>query len=312
MTIASLFSGIGGELVAAQMLGWDVAFHCDINKFCSAVLDYWFPKADSYGDIKKTDFSKWRGKVDVLTGGFPCQPFGTTGERRGAEDDRYLWPEMLRCINQVRPAWIVGENVAGILSMVEQPEVTRMANTTSLFAEDNDVRGQYKQSETFTIERICSDLEGAGYSVQPMLIPACAVGAPHRRDRIFIIANRLSTDSSDAGLQHGNKSGGKERKAETLQGERWPDSFWNIYATANGYRGNTSCTKEYAGEPCCRWYEQFPSKSPIHRGNDGIPFDVSNLSIPFPRWRKGSLMALGNAIVPGIMYEILQAIGKIE
>lgn len=116
---ASLFSGIGGPEVAAAMLGWDNVFHCEINPFGRRVLDYWFPNSESYEDITKTEFTKWRGRVDVLTGGFPCQPFSYAGKRGGAEDDRYLWPQMLRIIGEVRPAWVVGENVAGITTMVE-------------------------------------------------------------------------------------------------------------------------------------------------------------------------------------------------
>lgn len=91
MTHASVFSGIGGPEVAASMLRWINAFHCEINPFGKRVLDYWYPNAESYDDITTTDFSKWRGRVDVFTGGFPCQPFSYAGRRRGAEDDRYLY-----------------------------------------------------------------------------------------------------------------------------------------------------------------------------------------------------------------------------
>lgn len=98
ITHGSTFSGIGAPEVAAEMLGWENIFHCEINPFGRKVLDYYFPNAESYEDITKTDFTKWRDKVTVLTGGFPCQPFSYAGKRRGAEDDRYLWPYMLRCL----------------------------------------------------------------------------------------------------------------------------------------------------------------------------------------------------------------------
>lgn len=117
ITHASTFSGIGAPEVAAEMLGWENVFHCEINPFGRKVLDYYFPKAKSYEDITRTDFSEWRDRITVLTGGFPCQPFSYAGRRRGSEDDRYLWPFMLRCIEQVRPRWFVGENVAGITTM---------------------------------------------------------------------------------------------------------------------------------------------------------------------------------------------------
>ena len=116
---ASVFSGIGGPEVAAAMLGWENAFHCEINPFGRAVLEYWFPESKSYEDITKTDFRCWRGRIDVLTGGFPCQPFSYAGKRKGRDDDRYLWPHMHRVINEVRPTWVVCENVGGITTMVE-------------------------------------------------------------------------------------------------------------------------------------------------------------------------------------------------
>jgi len=140
MTHASVFSGIGGPEVAATMLGWENLFHCEINPFGRQVLDYWYPNAESYDDITTTDFTEWRGRVDVLTGGFPCQPFSYAGRRRGAEDDRYLWPSMYRAIDEIQPTWVVAENVAGILTMVEQGEVSKVAGTATLFDAFDDLR----------------------------------------------------------------------------------------------------------------------------------------------------------------------------
>jgi DNA (cytosine-5)-methyltransferase 1 len=91
MNHASLFSGIGGFDIAAEWMGWENMFHCEINEFCQKVLNYYWPKAKQYHDIKTTDFSLWRGKIGILTGGFPCQPFSTAGLRKGKEDDRHLW-----------------------------------------------------------------------------------------------------------------------------------------------------------------------------------------------------------------------------
>ena len=213
MRHASLFSGIGGPEVAAAMLGWENVFHCEINGFGRKVLEYWFPQSDSYEDITRTDFSKYRGTIDVLTGGFPCQPFSYAGKRGGQSDERYLWPEMLRVINEVRPTWVIGENVDGIGTMVEQCRITDLGSEVTLFEKGNGVH-LYSAEFTFTIERICSDLESKGYSVQPMLIPACAVGAPHRRDRIFFIAHYTDScnDLRESG-QHESESG-KERLSE--------------------------------------------------------------------------------------------------
>lgn len=186
MNHASLFSGIGGAEVAASMMGWQNLFHCEIQEFPRKVLQYWFPNSESYEDITKTDFTKWHGKVDVLTGGFPCQPFSLAGRRKGADDNRYLWPQMLRAIRQIHPTWVVGENVAGIKTMVESCQVTQMGRTDDLF-EENHIQ---REESRFTLDKICADLEAEGYSVQPIVIPACAIGAPHRRDRVWIIAHR--------------------------------------------------------------------------------------------------------------------------
>ena len=208
-----MFSGIGGPEVAAAMLGWDNVFHCEINAFGRKILEYWFPESDSHEDITKTDFTKYRGTIDVLTGGFPCQPFSYAGKRGGQTDDRYLWPEMLRVIDEVRPTWVVGENVAGITTMVESCDITEMGSQGTLFQESDGVHS-FRSEETFTIERVCQDLESKGYSVQPVLIPACAVGAPHRRDRVFIIAYNSDSchDLRESG-EHESKSC-KERISE--------------------------------------------------------------------------------------------------
>lgn len=168
MTHASLFSGIGGFDLAAEWAGWTNAFNCEIDPFCRKILKYHFPDAEQYGDIRTTDFTIWRDRIDVLTGGFPCQPFSLAGKRKGTEDDRYLWPEMLRVIRAVRPRWVVGENVFGIVNW----------------------------SEGMVFDKVCSDLEAAGYEVQPYIIPACGVGAPHRRDRCWFVAHR-----TDAGIE---------------------------------------------------------------------------------------------------------------
>ena len=415
MRHASLFSGIGGPEVAAAMLGWENVFHCEINEFGRKVLEYWFPNSDSYEDITKTDFSKYRGTIDVLTGGFPCQPFSYAGKRGGQQDQRYLWPEMLRVINEVRPTWVIGENVAGIGTMVEQCRITDLGSEVTLFEKGNGVH-RYSAEFTFTIERICKDLESEGYSVQPVLIPACAVGAPHRRDRIYFIAHYTDScnDLRESG-QHESESG-KERLSERNEvrkpGEssdvrsEMQSSFTDSYCDrgrelhqhiqssesdgqkplSNGGIRNASdtsskrlerqnesrsgegrkrmqvrrdiagcdmeniknkshshshshshrlsatictgqdghkgwCESQYFASffadsirmlhPSERW-RSFPTISAVHRGNDGIPFDVDKLAIPFGKWRTESIKAYGNAIVPQVMYRIFEAIEALE
>lgn len=162
MTHASLFSGIGGFDLAAEWMGWQNVFNCEIDPFCRKVLAYHFPEAKQYQDVKTTDFTIHRGHIDVLTGGFSCQPFSLAGKRKGSDDNRYLWPEMLRAIREIQPRWVVGENVFGIVNW----------------------------SDGMVFEQVQSDLENEGYEVQPYIIPACAVDAPHRRDRVWFVAHR--------------------------------------------------------------------------------------------------------------------------
>ena len=208
MNHASLFSGIGGAEIAAEWMGWENAFHVEINPFGRKILEYWYPNSISYEDITKTDFSEWRGRIDVLTAGFPCQPFSLAGQRKGADDDRYLWPQVVRAVHEIKPAWVVGENVAGILTMVQPGEEVEVGSGASLFGEDYRKRVLLRQE--YVIETVCRDLERECYEVQPFVIPACAVGAPHRRDRVWIVARRITPDPSDTrseSLQCGREDG---------------------------------------------------------------------------------------------------------
>lgn len=224
MVHGSLFSGIGGFDLAAHWAGWKNAFHCDNNPFVSEILKYYWPNAISYDNIKTTDFSIWRGRIDVLSGGFPCQPFSTAGKRGGKDDHRYLWPEMLRAIREIRPPWVCGENVDGLTSMV-QPEVekTDVESKETIGDEDNEeIISEYQR---YVVETICKDLEQIGYEVQPLIIPACATGAPHRRDRIWFIAY---SDSARTGMEKHRNSGQEwsetENDKSTILSERYGKS----------------------------------------------------------------------------------------
>lgn len=371
MRHASLFSGIGGPEVAASMIGWDNVFHCEINPFGRQILNYWFPNSDRYEDITKTDFKQYRGSIDVLTGGFPCQPFSYAGKRKGQTDDRYLWPEMLRVIDEIRPTWVIGENVAGITTMVEPGKTTYVGSETPILEENRGVH-RFQSEHTFTIERICQDLEKIGYSVQPVLIPACAVGAPHRRDRVFIIARIIadsdrgndlrepgeyesksraeriserdkirksgesdqvrsempspSADSKDMLINGGEARYGGDGIGQEIPQLGGHDSEDAADSDCERLQGRVHCNKEghrktedgSAGFLCCdkmlpgeRW-EGFPTVSPVHRGNDGLPFDVDSLSISPAKWRTESLKAYGNAIVPQVMYRIFQCIEQLN
>lgn len=257
----SLFSGFDAPSVAASWMGWENAFHCEINPFCNEILKYWFPDSEHYEDITKTDFRKWRGRIDVLTGGFPCQPFSLAGQRKGADDNRYLWPHMLRAIREIRPAWVIGENVAGILTMVQPGKETEVGSQTSLFGEDNRKRILLRQE--YVVETICKDLEREGYSVQPLLIPACAVGAPHRRDRVWVIAHRADSRTEDVR---------REREDKVLSDGIAPDT--------NGYGYLSSGTCEESERCRC--------------GNDG----ESEKRKQSPEWSNGLHGFLRNASYP--------------
>ena len=116
MNHGSLFSGIGGFDLAAEWAGWNNTFHCEWNPFGQKVLKHHFPNSISYNDITKTNFSIHEGNIDILSGGFPCQPYSTAGLRKGKEDERHLWPQMLRAIREIKPSWVVGENVRGLIN----------------------------------------------------------------------------------------------------------------------------------------------------------------------------------------------------
>lgn len=365
----SLFSGFDAPSVAASCIGWENAFHCEINPFCNEILKYWFPNSEHYEDITKTDFRKWRGRIDILTGGFPCQPFSLAGQRKGADDNRYLWPQMLRAIREIRPTWVIGENVAGILTMVQPGKETEMGGQPSLFGEENRKRVLLQQE--YVVEAICKDLEREGYSVQPLLIPACAVGAPHRRDRVWFVA-RLIADTTCYGSggtphescrenerQDGNETqqpffGGCVRDVTNSDGnrrlscqpgegleKRWrgnisqPEEWRDTSQWFNGFHGLSRDASDSDSELSSEGHGQmqegrytervrvepfnfqtcwqaFPTQSPVCRGNDGIPFDVDRLTIPFTKWRQESVKGYGNAIVPQVILEIFKAIEEIE
>lgn len=345
MTHASLFSGIGGFDYAAEWMGWHNAFHCEINEFCTKILNYHFQDAEHYTDITRTDFSKWGGRIDVLSGGFPCQPFSLAGQRKGADDNRYLWPQMLRAIREIRPTWVVGENVAGILTMVQPGAEVEVGGQASLFGEGYRKRVLHRQE--YVIETICRDLEREGYAVQPLLIPACAVGAPHRRDRIWFIAHRtnagveamqftgqngiyaVGTSSNADGDRYtscGTSCRTEKERCEraAVSGQRggrceWfngLDGFSRIAADPYGKRqiyGNDQGPERWE-KPDERFktqysssiWEKFPTQSPICSGDNGLSGRLDGIT--FSKWRQESVKAYGNAIVPQVAYEIFKAI----
>jgi DNA (cytosine-5)-methyltransferase 1 len=172
MTHGSLFSGIGGFDLAAEWVGWDNIFHCEYNPFAQKVLKHHFPNSKLYEDVRTFDATAYAGRIDIISGGFPCQPFSAAGKRKGTQDERHLWPEMLRIIHEVAPSYVVGENVRGLINW----------------------------NGGLVFEEVCADLEAAGYEVTPYLLPACGKNAPHRRDRIWFIAYKGDAKQRTAGV----------------------------------------------------------------------------------------------------------------
>jgi len=214
MTHGSLFSGIGGFDLASEWMGWDNKFHCERNEFGQKVLKYYWPQAELFTDITKSNFTKYANKIDILTGGFPCQPYSSAGKRLGKEDARHLWPEMLRAIKEIQPRWIVGENVRGLTNW----------NGGMVF---NEVQ---------------SDLEAQGYEVLPFLLPACAVNAPHRRDRIWFVAYSIGA----------SERANKLREIRCKDGEIGGQGSQTIYDAfrSDGIEGVTSNTNSNGLNQC--------------------------------------------------------------
>jgi len=333
MRHGSLFSGIGGFDLAAEWMGWENVFHCEWNEFGQKVLHHYWPNAETFTDITKSDFTKYANKIDILTGGFPCQPYSMAGKRKGKEDERHLWPSMLRAIREIKPKYIVGENVFGLLNW----------NGGMVFDE------------------VHSDLEVEGYEVQAVVIPAAAVNAPHGRDRVWFVAtntNRISdwggTKQSSAahkqgwsgetnsgigvtreqqfvrdiasegdatnpecnGLQHGNETRNIRSTEETPCGKG--GKLTNDIAT-NGETSNVTNSDEWGLEGGQKQeknkhtvdgntWDIFPTQSPICGGDDGIPTELDGIT--FSKWRNESIKAYGNAIVPQVAYEIFKAIQR--
>lgn len=340
----SLFSGIGGFDLAAEWAGWENIFHCEWNEFGQKVLKHHFPKSISYADITKTDFSIHRGNIDIISGGFPCQPYSTAGKRLGKADERHLFPEMLRCVKEVKPRWIVGENVRGLVSW----------------------------NDGLVFQEVYDDLEREGYEVQSFLIPAASVGAPHQRYRIWFVAysNNYGTSTEFGQIQRKNgevpewnnnaefsntsipnatnsfskyeraeecrfissKNGKNKRKGTHSIFSKFMPNGIDEYVTNSSsirleqcsnkgeVRGTTTnaeaernqstfATKTISGKFKPNW-NNFPTKPPICGGDDGIPRELD--SITFSKWRNESIKAYGNAIVPQVAYQIFKAINEFE
>ena len=284
-----LFAGIGGFSLALEEVFNEAKINhifCEWAEFPTAVLKKHWPNGKFYGDIAdliaKTEAARRsnlrsRARRDenetltILTGGFPCQPFSHAGRRKGTADDRYQWPNMFQVIQNVKPDWVIAENVRGLVTW----------------------------NDGMVLEQVCTDLEGEGYEVQPFIIPACAVNAPHRRDRVWIIAN--CANSRVKGLQKREINpddaadarciGRKKRSSEDIQPESKKPERQNSY-----YSGWERDWREVALATCNA------------RMDDGLSREVDGVPYSFAKWRNESIKAYGNAIVPQVAMEIFRAI----
>jgi DNA (cytosine-5)-methyltransferase 1 len=313
MNHIGLFEGIGGFSLAARWMGWKTIAWCEWNEFGQKVLKHHFPKAAAHGDITKTDFTIYRVQCDIVTGGFPCQPYSLAGKRKGKADDRHLWPEMLRAIREIQPTWVVGENVLGLVNW----------------------------DGGLVFNEVQTDLEAEGYEVFPYVLPAVSVNAPHRRDRIWFVAYSNSarlqkemakqqttrfkqhgeldwtTTNPDSNGQHGSNS---EHEINTSEGGEY--ALGNIKQMGSNDVANTNSERQQecnnAGQPgkqsrqldkevsSPQDWQNFPTQSPICSGDDGLSTRLD--SITFPKWRNESIKAAGNAIVPQVAFQIFKTI----
>lgn len=262
MRVLDLFSGIGGFSLGLERAGMETVAFCEVDAFCRQVLAKHWPNVRIHDDVRTLDGNEYRGTVDVVCGGFPCQPFSVAGKRAGKDDDRHLWPEMLRIIREVQPRYVIGENVAGFVNM--------------------------------ELDNCLSDLEAIGYACGAFVIPACAVDAQHRRDRVWILANRdgdsesgIALNAEARGMQ--TTDGGKTNAnaASALeQGRGLPGGVSEEHHKSNG--GSTD-----SGRPApCQWKPE----PRVGRVVNGVPR------------RMDRLKSLGNAVVPQVVEQIGLAI----
>ena len=306
-THLDLFSGIGGFALAAEWAGFRTIGFCDIDRYCRKVLaknfladtehaglercwqhekpngreaDATSPRCQIWPDIFDLDGRQFAG-VDLITGGFPCQPFSVAGKRGGAADDRAIWPQMFRIISEARPAWVLGENVPGIIPM--------------------------------ELDNVLSDLEGIGYATRSFVIPACAVDARHRRDRLWVIGGNISNRTVE-GLEGHRIAGNAGRTSEKGQHARETDCGNFITADAILPERSNDAGNELRGEKhafTCIGGGDNGRTRPESGFCEWLPEpDVGRVAHGIPS-RVDRLKGLGNAIVPQVAYEILREIRKL-
>ena len=330
----SLFSGIGGFDLAAERAGWKNVASCEINPFGRRVLEYYWPDAYHHDDIHTLTAERLYEKANItpaeqliLTGGFPCQPYSAAGKRRGAEDERHLWPEYHRLIKELKPTWVVGENVRGIVNW----------------------------NGGLVFDEVQADLENAGYSTTAYILPAAGVGAPHQRYRVWFVAyagHKSGRDKcgcknkSDRELLQGEQQGCKIRSTvagccrhrattnadglrRTQEHElRRPEISEQLCKAGDvtdtshkqlqrskqhrsaGKAGQAQTNGRQSGRSVCTAWQEFPTQPPVCGRDDGLSAELDGIT--FSKWRNESVKAYGNAIVPEVAYQIFKAINQYE
>jgi DNA (cytosine-5)-methyltransferase 1 len=266
LTHVDLFSGIGGFSLAARWAGIETIVFCERDKFCQKVLNKHWPGVPIHDDITTFDGTKY-SDVFLLTGGFPCQPFSCAGKRRGKEDDRYLWPEMFRVIEAVRPAWVIFENVPGIVKLA--------------------------------LDEVLTQMESIGYACQTFIIPAAGVNAPHRRDRVWVVAH-TSCELFD--------NGGKGQPGcEVPEPGNCCGSVSSTYADGEQAQRPTIPRSQHGGRliESGMGRASYGISERLDRNNwpDDWERDTPRVNSGVPQ-RAKRLRALGNAVVPQIVEEI--------
>ena len=283
MRVLDLFSGIGGFSLGLEAAGMETVAFCEREPFCQAVLRKHWPDVPIHDDITQLDGKAYRGTVELVCGGFPCQPFSVAGKRRGAEDDRALWPQMLRVIREVQPTWVIGENVTGIIAM--------------------------------ELDTVLSDLEGEGYACQTFVLPACAVDAPHRRDRVWVIAYANREGEPDGTIGRAGVVG--EASNQSLEGaEKTQRSADSEGLRRDGQAVADAQSKRMERNGAFRVKEPQPStrkglfRCDSPRGKPRIwesEPSMGRVANGVPN-RSHRLKSLGNAVVPQVVEQIGKAV----
>lgn len=321
ITHYDLFAGIGGFSLALEEVFDEAKINhifCEWEHFPSAVLKKHWPDGTFYGDIaeliadterarlyktekpggsqegkeegrllqhERLDISSTRiyETLTILTGGFPCQPFSQAGRRKGTADDRYQWPNMFRVIQNVKPDWVIAENVRGLVTW----------------------------NDGMVLEQVCADLESEGYEVQPFIIPACAVNAPHRRDRVWIIAHRANSRVKGLQKREINPDDAADASSERLRGRSLRGCQDREWQMDEDERQRAEVRGQNQGRSRRDWnqdWRKVATSTCNARMDDGLSREVDGISYSFAKWRNESIKAYGNAIVPQVAMEIFRAI----